>query len=60
MSEQYLRSVPLDPFTGKSDTWQTVAAEAEPGAVTAATGIFDVKSGFDGVSIADGSRYADW
>ncbi len=59
VSEQYLRSVPRDPFTESSDTWQTVPAEPEPGSVTAAAGIFDVKSGFDGSSI-DGSRYSDW
>ena len=59
VSEQYLRSVPRDPFTESSDTWQTVPAEPEPGSVTAAAGIFDVKSGFDGTSI-DGSRYSDW
>jgi general secretion pathway protein G len=60
VSEQYLRSVPLDPFTESKDTWQTVAADPEPGAITAATGIWDVKSGSDGVSNIDGSRYADW
>jgi general secretion pathway protein G len=59
VSEQYLRSIPLDPFTESKDTWQTVAAEAEPGAVAASPGIFDVKSGSDGTSL-DGSRYADW
>jgi general secretion pathway protein G len=59
VSEQYLRQVPLDPFTDSRDTWQTVPAEPEPGSVTAAAGIFDVKSGFDGTSI-DGSRYSDW
>jgi general secretion pathway protein G len=59
VSEQYLRSVPRDPFTESSDTWQTVPADPEPGSVTAAAGIFDVKSGFDGTSI-DGSRYSDW
>ena len=59
VSEQYLRSVPLDPFTDSRDTWQTVPAEPEPGAVTAASGIFDIKSGFDGTSL-DGSRYMDW
>ena len=59
VSEQYLRSVPRDPFTESSDTWQTVPAEPEPGTVSASTGIYDVKSGSDGVSI-DGSRHADW
>lgn len=59
VSEQYLRSVPRDPFTESSDTWQTVAADPEPGNVSASAGIFDVKSGTDLVSI-EGSRYADW
>ena len=59
VSEQYLRQVPRDPFTESSDTWQTIPAEPEPGSVTAAAGIFDIKSGFDGASI-DGSRYSDW
>lgn len=59
VSEQYLRAVPKDPFTDSADTWQTVAAEPDPGAITAATGIFDVKSGSDGRSL-DGSPYSDW
>lgn len=59
VSEQYLRAVPLDPLTDSKDTWQTVAAEPDPGSITAATGIFDVKSGSEGVAL-DGSRYADW
>ena len=60
VSEQYMRSIPRDPFTESSDTWQTVPAEPEPGTVSASTGIYDVKSGSDGVSNIDGSRYADW
>jgi general secretion pathway protein G len=59
VSEQYLRDIPLDPFTESRDTWQTIPAEPDPGSVSAAAGIFDIKSGSDGVSI-DGSRYADW
>ena len=60
VSEQYLRDTPRDPFTESKDTWTTVAADPEPGAITAATGIFDVHSGSDGTSNIDGSRYADW
>jgi general secretion pathway protein G len=59
VSESYLRAVPRDPFTTSSDTWQTVPAEPETGSITAATGIFDVKSGYDGNGL-DGSRIADW
>ena len=59
VNEQYLRSVPTDPFTESKDTWQTIAADPEPGAVTASTGIWDIKSGSDGTAL-DGSRHADW
>jgi hypothetical protein len=48
VSESYIRSMPRDPFTTSSDTWQTVPAEPESGASTAAAGIFDVKSGSEG------------
>ena len=59
VSESYLRAIPRDPFTNSSDTWQTTNAEPEPGSTSAFTGIYDVKSGYDGTAI-DGSRYADW
>ena len=35
VSESYLRSMPRDPFTTSSDTWQTVPAEPESGSTTA-------------------------
>jgi general secretion pathway protein G len=59
VSESYLRAIPKDPFTSSSDTWQTVNAEPEPGMTSTTTGIYDVKSGSEGVA-SDGSRYADW
>ena len=59
VSESYLRDVPRDPFTTSKDTWQTVAAEPDAGAISASAGIFDVKSGSEGTAL-DGSRYADW
>ena len=59
VSESYIRAMPRDPFTTSSDTWQTVPAEPESGASTAAAGIFDVKSGSEGTGL-DGSRHADW
>ena len=58
VSEQYLRALPVDPFTNSSDTWQTVAAEPEPGSTSAAAGIYDVHSGSDGTAM-DGMRLAD-
>jgi general secretion pathway protein G len=59
VSDGYLRAVPLDTITNSTDTWTTVAAEADPSKPTADPGIYDVKSGSDAVS-TQGSRYADW
>jgi general secretion pathway protein G len=59
VSESYLRAIPQDPFTRSADTWQTENAEPEPGSSSASTGIYNVKSGYDGIA-GDGSRYADW
>jgi general secretion pathway protein G len=59
VSENYLRAIPVDPFTRSADTWQTENADPDPGSVSASTGIYNVKSGFDGTAL-DGSRYADW
>ena len=59
VSENYLRAIPKDPFTNSTDSWQTVLADPEPGSTSAATGIYDVKSGHDGTAL-DGSRYSDW
>ena len=59
VSESYLRAIPKDPFTNSADTWQTVNAEPEPGMTSTTTGIYDVKSGYEGTA-TDGSRYGDW
>jgi len=59
VTDGYLRKLPEDPITKSSDTWQTVAAEPEPGNATAEPGVYDVKSGAQGQSL-DGSNYADW
>ena len=59
VSEGYLRRVPEDPITKSSETWVTTQAELDPSATASTPGIYDVKSGADGVSL-DGTRYADW
>jgi len=58
VSEQYLRSVPEDPFTASNTTWQTIMAEFDP-SNPLAQGIYDVRSGAEGLAI-DGSSYAEW
>lgn len=51
---RYVRSVPEDPITRRTDTWILVPArEGEAGAV------FDVRSGATGRA-KDGSAYAQW
>ena len=59
VSESYLRAIPVDPFTRSADTWQTELADPEPGSTSAASGIYKVRSGYDGTAL-DGSRYSDW
>ena len=59
VTDGYLRKIPVDPFTNAADSWQTVPSEADPNNPTAAPGIYDVKSGSDGMSL-DGTKYADW
>ncbi|MCY1341639.1 type II secretion system protein G [compost metagenome] len=54
VQERYLRNLPLDPITERSDLWLTVPPpDGIPG------GVADVKSGA-GNHAKDGSLYADW
>jgi general secretion pathway protein G len=59
VTDGYVRKIPEDPMTNSADTWQTVAAEADPANPTAEPGIFDVKSGSDKTAL-DGKPYAEW
>jgi len=58
VTEHYLRSLPVDPLTERSDTWVLVAPNSQVG-VAAGTAIFDVRSGAPGRA-KDGSLYASW
>ena len=51
---RYLRAVPLDPVTDRSDTWVIVPV---PDGST--PGVYDVRSGAQGTA-RDGSAYASW
>jgi len=56
----YLRGgLPVDPFTGSSETWQTDTEEVPTGSSQTATGIVDVHSGSDGTA-QDGTAYSSW
>ena len=57
--EKYIRTVPVDPFTQSTDTWQLVMADVNPEDLSKAPGIFDIKSGSQQTAL-DGSQYSDW
>jgi len=59
VSEKYLRSIPVDPFTNSADTWREVPAEPDPTNPTAQSGVYDVKSGSE-LKALDGTNYSDW
>ena len=55
VKNRYLRSLPEDPETGVATTWISVA----PPEGVATAGVYDVRSGADGISM-DGTAYARW
>jgi len=59
VSEKYLRSIPVDPFTNSADTWRSIQSEPDATNPTAEPGVYDVRSGSDQKAI-DGTNYADW
>ncbi|MEQ1572708.1 MAG: type II secretion system protein [Vicinamibacterales bacterium] len=59
VSEKYLRTIPVDPFTQSVDSWQTTQSEPQPGSGSTEIGIYDVKSGSDQIGL-DGTNYSEW
>jgi len=59
VTEKYMRTIPVDPFTNSTESWQTVMSEPDPLNPTAQPGIYDVKSGSEDTAL-DGSKYSDW
>ncbi len=61
VEKKYIRSIPDDPITSSSETWQLIApeqsTEADDGSKL--NEIYDVKSGAPG-NAKDGSLYAQW
>ena len=53
-TEKYVRQIPMDPFTGSSDTWITIPPEG-----FAEGNVYDVHSGSDLVGL-DGTPYNEW
>ncbi len=59
VTDGYLRAIPKDPFTNSTDAWQQIPSDPDPNNPTAQVGVYNVKSGSDGMSM-DGTPYADW
>jgi general secretion pathway protein G len=59
VSDRYMREVPIDPITGSRETWVFTQADPDPSNPTGGPGIYDVKSGADGVAL-NGTRYSSW
>ena len=59
VSEKYLRSIPVDPFTNSADTWREVPAEPDPTNPTVQPGVYDVRSGSE-LKALDGTSYSEW
>jgi len=59
----YVRSIPKDPFTNSSDSWELIYADeaGQEGDITGeeTRGIYDVKSGSAGVGL-NGTAYSEW
>ncbi len=53
VEKRYIRTMPVDPLTERSDTWLIIPAPNN------AIGLYDIKSGAEGTAI-DGSTYSDW
>ena len=57
--EKYLRDIPRDPFTRRSDSWTCILPEVDDNGQLVEGGCFDVRSGSDLVGI-DGVPYREW
>ena len=59
VSDKYLRTIPVDPFTNSADTWQTILSDPDPTNAAGGSGVYDVRSGSDQLAL-DGTNYSDW
>ena len=60
ITKVYLREIPIDPMTGKDDTWQLRSSFQSPDATSwDEINVFDVRSGSDEEAL-NGEKYSDW
>ena len=56
---RFLRKVPVDPMTGRSDTWRVIMEDSLASVNQTEPGIYDVKSGATTKSL-EGTGYGEW
>jgi general secretion pathway protein G len=59
VGDGYLRTIPVDPMTGSSDSWKVIMEDALTAINQTEPGIFDVRSGSDKTSL-EGTPYSEW
>lgn len=60
ITKVYLREIPVDPMTGKNDTWQFRSSLQSPDSTSwDEINVFDVRSGSDEEAL-NGEKYSDW
>lgn len=60
ITKVYLREIPVDPMTGKKDTWQLRSSyQTKDASSWDNVNVFDVRSGSDGEAL-NGEKYNDW
>ncbi len=57
--KHYLREIPVDPLTGKNDTWILRSSYQEKDGAWDEINVFDVRSGAEGEAL-NGDKYSDW
>jgi general secretion pathway protein G len=60
ITKVYLRELPIDPMTGKNDTWRLRSSYQTPDSTNwDENNVFDVRSGSDEEAL-NGEKYSDW
>ena len=59
VSAGYIHHIPVDPFTGKADTWAVEQEDVTQSPEQTEPGISDVHSGSN-LSASDGTTYSSW
>ncbi len=59
VDDGYLRTIPVDPITRSTQTWDLIESDVDESNPDQSSGIFDVKSGASGQAL-DGTYYVDW